>query len=78
MSKKSIGGICAIIAMASVVIYFIWGMIAHSYQNAWIVFMIAGVAMASVGIIAGMKKEKEEETDKKEKPVKEEENSPEE
>lgn len=53
-------------------------MIAHSYQNAWIVFMIAGVAMASVSIIAGMKKEKEEETDKKEKPVKEEENSPEE
>ncbi|MBR3621169.1 MAG: hypothetical protein IKN56_06640 [Clostridia bacterium] len=78
MSKKSIGGICAIIAMASVVIYFIWGMIAHSYQNAWIVFMIAGVAMASVSIIAGMKKEKEEETDKKEKLVKEEENSPEE
>ena len=78
MSKKSIGGICAIIAMASVVIYFIWGMIAHSYQNAWIVFMIAGVAMASVSIIAGMKKEKEEETDKKEEPVKEEENSPEE
>ncbi len=58
MSKKATGGICAIICMVSVVIYFLWGMIAKSYTNAWIIFMIAGVACASVSIIAGMKKEK--------------------
>ena len=66
MSKKSIGGICALISMATVVIYFIWGMIAHSYQNAWIIFMIGGVACAGVSIIAGMKKEKNEESGKPE------------
>ena len=58
MSKKATGGICAIICMVSVVIYFLWGMIAKSYSNAWIIFMIAGVACASVSIIAGIKKEK--------------------
>ena len=66
MSKKSIGGICAIISMASVAVYMIWGMIAHSYENAWIVFVIGGIACASVSIVNGIKaEENKEKTDNK-------------
>ena len=57
MSNKSIGGICGIISMAAVAVYLIWGMIAHSYQNAWIVFVISGIACAAVSIINNIKKE---------------------
>ncbi len=58
MSGKAIGGICAIISMVSVVVYFLIGMITKSYENAWIVFIIGGVACASVSIVAGIKSEK--------------------
>ena len=58
MSEKSIGGICAIISMVSAVIFFVWGMI-DSYSHSWIIFMIGGVACASVSIINNIKKEKD-------------------
>ncbi len=58
MNKKTAGKICALICMASVVIYFIWGMIAHSYHNAWIIFMVAGISCAGISMFAGGKKEK--------------------
>ena len=58
MDKKTTGKICALICMVSVAIYFICGMIAHSYQNAWIVFIVAGIACAGVSMFAGNKKGK--------------------
>ena len=57
MSKKSVGGICAIISMVSVAAFLIWGMLAHSYEHAWIVFVISGIACASVSIINRIRQE---------------------
>ena len=65
MGKKAIGVTCALICMASVAIYFIWGMIAKSYENAWIIFIIAGIACAAVSMIGGYKSEKKEEKPQK-------------
>ena len=58
MSKKTMGGVCAVICMVSVLVYFIWGTLAHSYENCWLVFMAAGIGCACVSIIGGIKKEK--------------------
>ena len=48
MSKKTMGGVCAVICMVSVLVYFIWGTLAHSYENCWLVFMAAGIGCACV------------------------------
>ena len=63
MSSKMVGGIIAIICMVSVVIYFIlnW-LIGPSYS--WIVFMICGVACASISIIHGIKDEERKKQNK--------------
>ena len=63
MNKKTLGGLCAIYCILSVIAYFIWGAIGGSYNNAWIVFLIAGAACAITSIIAGIKNDK---TDKSE------------
>ena len=61
MSNKSIGGICAIISMVAVVIFLVWGMFGNAWDKSWIVFVISGVACASVSIINNIKKEKNDE-----------------
>ena len=61
MSNKSIGGICAIISMVAVAIFLVWGMFGNAWDKSWIVFVISGVACASVSIINNIKKEKNDE-----------------
>ena len=61
MSNKSIGGICAIISMVAVVVFLVWGMFGNAWDKSWIVFVISGVACASVSIINNIKKEKNDE-----------------
>ena len=56
MSNKSIGGICAIISMVAVVIFLVWGMLGD-WDKSWIIFVVSGVACASVSIINNIKKE---------------------
>lgn len=34
----------AIFGIAAVIIYFVWGMIEGTYQHAWLIFLIAGLA----------------------------------
>ena len=63
MSSKMLGGIIAIICMVSVVAYFIWGMVAGN-EYSWLVFVICGVACASLSIIHGIKQEKKEKENK--------------
>ena len=65
MDKKLSGIICAIIAMCSVVIFFIWGWVANSFAHAWIIFLIAGIAMASVSMVTGYLDEKKKSEPKK-------------
>ena len=43
----------AIIGIASVIIFFIWGFIEGTYKHAWIIFLVAGLAFV---INSGMKK----------------------
>ena len=57
MSKKTRSGIIVITAMLSVLAYFIWGMIAHSYENAWLVYIVAGIVIVGVSIFGGKKEE---------------------
>ena len=35
-----------VIAIASVVLFFVWGWLEGTYAHAWISFLIAGLAMA--------------------------------
>ena len=50
--------------MVSVAVFLIWGMLAHSYENAWIVFVISGIACASVSIINRIKTEEGKDKEK--------------
>ena len=60
MDKKLIGIICAIIAMVTGVVYFIWGMVFNGWDTAWIVFIPCGVAIAIVSMIGNYTREKKE------------------
>lgn len=66
MSKKTVGGICAIISMVAVVIFLIWGMFGNAWDKSWIIFVISGVSCACVSIISGIKNEKKGEDKKDE------------
>lgn len=50
MNRNSIP---AIIGIASVIIFFIWGFIEGTYKHAWIIFLVAGLAFV---INSSMKK----------------------
>ena len=67
MDKKTLNTIIPILA---VVIFFIWGWIEGNYQHSWLVFVIAGGAMA---VISAMNKNKAKEAEET-KPAKQEEN----
>ena len=68
MDKKTLNTIIPILA---VVIFFIWGWIEGSYRHSWLVFVIAGGAMA---VLSGIEKSKAKETEET-KPAKQEEDS---
>ena len=67
MDRKTLNTMIPILA---VVIFFIWGWIEGSYRHSWLVFVIAGGAMA---VILAMNKNKEKETEET-KPAKQEDN----
>ena len=61
MDKKTLN---LIIPIASVVIFFIWGWLEGNYQHSWIIFLVAGGAMA---VVANMDKNNKVEETKPEK-----------
>ena len=61
MDKKTLN---LIIPIASVVIFFIWGWLEGKYQHSWIIFLVAGGAMA---VVANMDKNNKVEETKPEK-----------
>ena len=60
MDKKTLNTIIPILA---VVIFFIWGWIEGNYQHSWLVFVIAGGAMA---VLSAMNKNKAKEAEEAE------------
>ena len=58
MDKKTLN---VVIPVASVVIFFVWGWLEHSFTHSWIIFVIAGGAMA---ILSNMDKDKKTEEPK--------------
>ena len=50
----------AIVGIAAVIIFFIWGFIEGTYSHAWIIFLVAGLVDV---IIAGMNKKPEDKAD---------------
>jgi len=67
MSRKTAGKVCALICMITVAIYIAWGMIAHSYDNAWIVYMLCGITCAGIMMFSGKKDKTGNETPKEAK-----------
>ena len=63
MDKKLISIVCAIIAMVSGVVFFIWGMMFNGWDIAWIVFIPCGVAIAIVSLIGNYTREKKEQNE---------------
>ena len=66
MDKKTLNTMIPILA---VVIFFIWGWIEGNYQHSWLIFVVAGGAMA---VISGMEKSKAKEAEET-KPARQEE-----
>ena len=66
MDRKTLNTMIPILA---VVIFFIWGWI-DTFQHSWLIFVVAGGAMA---VISAMNKNKEKETEET-KPAKQEDN----
>ena len=58
MSKKAVGGICAIIAMISVGLMVAIGTITGNWTNLWLFPFFGGILIASFSIIAGIVIEK--------------------
>ena len=65
MDRKTLNTMIPILA---VVIFFIWGWI-DTFQHSWLIFVVAGGAMA---VLSGMEKNKAKETEET-KPAKQEE-----
>ena len=57
MNRKTLN---ILIPMLSLVIFFVWGWIEGSYRHSWLVFVIAGGAMA---VLSGIEKSKAKETE---------------
>ena len=53
--------LCAIISMVSVLVMFIWGYIAGTFEHSWLAVMIGGVISASIKMIRKDKEEKAKE-----------------
>lgn len=58
MSKKLIGGICAIIAMISGGTMVIIGTITNDWTNLWLIPFVGGILIASFSIVAAAINEK--------------------
>ena len=46
-----------IIAIASIVIFFVWGWIEGSFAHSWIIFIVAGCAFAVLSVLSKNNKE---------------------
>ena len=58
MSKKMIGGICAIIAILAGGSMVIIGTLTGSWENLWLIPFCGGILIAAFSIIAGIANEK--------------------
>ena len=56
--------LCSIISMVSVLVMFIWGYIAGTFEHSWLAIMAAGIIIASISMI---RKDTEKSEDKEEK-----------
>lgn len=60
MDKKLIGIITTAISMIAVLIFLILGFFWNLWGKAWIVFVVAGIAIALVSMIGNYTREKKE------------------
>ena len=58
MSKKAIGGVCAIIAMLSGGLMVAIGTINNDWTNLWLIPFFGGILIAVFSIVAGIINEK--------------------
>ena len=61
MDKKLVSIIIVMIAMCATAIFLVWGMLADSYQYAWIVYLPAGIGIVAVSMIGKYKRDKKKE-----------------
>ena len=47
MNRKTIN---LIISFSALIIFFVWGWIEGSYQHSWLIFIVAGIAIAFISI----------------------------